>query len=219
MLPFPDTVDPAPLLYPLLAVRCRLLLRDCEPALIEEMRGVADGAGVSFDEIVFLNTWVAVADQTDPTELFRLKPGCATAAAGTLLAHNTDWPPGKDFPDVAALVTRLTADEVDVTLVNINQVSPRSLIVQGGAYGEHTITSVRVNGQETKVGDRLVAVDLAPGSGANRFASLPAEMPRGSPSGSPWGPSRISGAPRCRSRLFGLPHAPVLRSVGPADGS
>jgi hypothetical protein len=75
-------------------------------------------------------------------------------------------------PDVGVLVTRLTADEVDVTLVNINQLAPRSLIVQGGAYGEHTITTAHVNGKETKVADRLVAVDLAPGSGAKLTLQL-----------------------------------------------
>jgi hypothetical protein len=104
LLPIPDDVDPAPLLFPVLAVRCRLLLRECEPALLDELRGIADGAGVAFDEIVFLNTWMSVADQTDPTALFRLKPGCATATAGKWLAHNSDWPPQKDFPSVAALV-------------------------------------------------------------------------------------------------------------------
>lgn len=69
-------------------------------------------------------------------------------------------------PDVAALVTRLTADDAEVTLVNINQLTPRALIVQGGAYGEHTITTVATAGAETKVGGQRVAVKLAPGSGA-----------------------------------------------------
>ncbi|MBI2923173.1 MAG: neutral/alkaline non-lysosomal ceramidase N-terminal domain-containing protein [Planctomycetes bacterium] len=103
-LPLPDDVDPGPLLYPLVAVRARLLLRQCEPDLIAEMEGIAEGAGVSFDEIVFLNTWLAVADQTDPTALFRLKPGCATAAGGNFLGHNADWPPTRGFPDVGALL-------------------------------------------------------------------------------------------------------------------
>lgn len=119
MLPFPDSVDPAPLLYPLLSVRCRLLLRECEPALVEEMRGIADGAGVAFDEIVFLNTWVAVADQTDPTALFRLKPGCATAAAGKWFAHNADWPPQKDFPNVAALVVAIPKEGRAVAMMTL----------------------------------------------------------------------------------------------------
>jgi hypothetical protein len=68
-------------------------------------------------------------------------------------------------PDVSALVTRLTADEADVTLVNCNQVEARRLIVQGGAYGEHTITGVSTGGAETKVGGQRVAVRLAPGAG------------------------------------------------------
>lgn len=69
-------------------------------------------------------------------------------------------------PDVAALVTRLTADEADVTLVNIGQVSPRTLIVQGGGYGEHTITAVSAGKGETKIGGQRLAVKLAPGAGA-----------------------------------------------------
>jgi hypothetical protein len=69
-------------------------------------------------------------------------------------------------PDVAALVTRLTADEADVTLVNINQLTARSLLIQGGAYGEHTITAVSAGKAETKVDSRRVAVKLSPGSGA-----------------------------------------------------
>jgi hypothetical protein len=69
-------------------------------------------------------------------------------------------------PDVAALVTRLTADEADVTLVNVNQVTPRTLIVQGGAYGEHTITSITAGKAETKIGGQHVAVKLSPGAGA-----------------------------------------------------
>jgi len=107
MLPFPEDLDPAPLLFPLVAIRCRLLLRKCDPDLLTEMRGIADGAGVSFDEIVFLNTWLAVADQTDPTALFRMKPGCATLSAGAFLAHNTDWPAAKGFPDVAVLLVQI----------------------------------------------------------------------------------------------------------------
>jgi hypothetical protein len=67
-------------------------------------------------------------------------------------------------PDVAALVTRLTADEADVTLVNVNQLATRTLIVQGGAYGEHTIVSV-AGGGNTPVGSRLFAVRLGPGAG------------------------------------------------------
>jgi hypothetical protein len=65
--------------------------------------------------------------------------------------------------DVAALVTRLTADETDVTLVNVNQLNARELIVQGGAYGEHKI--VTANGENAADNSRHVRIKLAPGSG------------------------------------------------------
>src|SRR5256885_6522393 len=41
--------------------------------------------------------------------------------------------------DVAALVERLSKDEAVVTLVNVNQLQARTLVVQGGAYGEHQV--------------------------------------------------------------------------------
>jgi hypothetical protein len=65
--------------------------------------------------------------------------------------------------DVAALVTRLTDDETDVTLVNVNQLDSRDLIIQGGAYGEHDI--VHANGENVAGNTRHVRVTLAPGSG------------------------------------------------------
>ena len=43
-------------------------------------------------------------------------------------------------PDVAALVHELKDDAVTVTLVNLNQVEPRNLVVQAGAYAEHLFT-------------------------------------------------------------------------------
>jgi hypothetical protein len=67
--------------------------------------------------------------------------------------------------DVAALVERLTADEATLTLVNVNQLTPRTVVVQGGAYGEHQITSVALSAQETAVKGPHLAVTLAPGCG------------------------------------------------------
>lgn len=64
--------------------------------------------------------------------------------------------------DVAALVTRLTVDETDVTLVNVNQLDSRELIVQGGAYGEHDIVA---NGKDASGNSPHVRVKLAPGAG------------------------------------------------------
>jgi len=44
--------------------------------------------------------------------------------------------------DVAALVKRIEPDWIEVEVVNLNVTESRSLIVQGGAYGEHRIQSV-----------------------------------------------------------------------------
>jgi hypothetical protein len=61
------------------------------------------------------------------------------------------------------LVTRLTADETDVTLVNVNQLDSRELIVQGGAYAEHDI--VTANGEHALGNSPHVRVKIAPGAG------------------------------------------------------
>jgi hypothetical protein len=76
--------------------------------------------------------------------------------------------------DVAALVERMTADEAVVTLVNVNQVQPRHLIIQGGAYGEHEIVAI-AGGKQDRATEgrrdgetlgRRVTVKLDPGAGA-----------------------------------------------------
>jgi hypothetical protein len=80
-------------------------------------------------------------------------------------------------PDVAALVTRIAADGVDVTLVNVNQLQPRTLLIQGGAYGEHQLSGAGPGSQH-------ITVQLAPGAGQSltlpwkRFANQPTlELP------------------------------------------
>ena len=45
-------------------------------------------------------------------------------------------------PDVAALVDELSADKACIQLVNTNHSETRSLIVQAGAFGEHSFTDV-----------------------------------------------------------------------------
>jgi hypothetical protein len=69
--------------------------------------------------------------------------------------------------DVAALVTGMDADSVTVELVNLNQVVPRDVVVQGGAYAEHLITEVSSGDQSSPVGDSSFTVTLAPASGAS----------------------------------------------------
>jgi hypothetical protein len=68
--------------------------------------------------------------------------------------------------DVGALVEKLAADSVTVTLVNLNQVSARELVVQAGGYREHEFTSVDVGGSTQALNSGAVTVRLEPGAGA-----------------------------------------------------
>jgi hypothetical protein len=69
-------------------------------------------------------------------------------------------------PDVAALVDELTADRASVTLVNVNQIDPRRVIVQAGGYAEHRFTSVTVDSKTEPLDGPHITVELAPGAGA-----------------------------------------------------
>lgn len=81
--------------------------------------------------------------------------------------------------DVGALVSELTDTSTTVTLVNLNSTASRTIVVQGGAYAEHQIESVQVNGQTQAVNGRTFTVELKPGAGATvtlkmrRFANQP----------------------------------------------
>jgi hypothetical protein len=81
--------------------------------------------------------------------------------------------------DVASLVHSLSDDSVSVTLVNVNQVEARPVMVQAGAYGEHQFLEATVNGKNTPINDAVFLVRLAPGAGARielkqkRYANQP----------------------------------------------
>ena len=81
--------------------------------------------------------------------------------------------------DVAALVTGMTTTGTTLTLVNVNQVEARTVIVQGGGYGEHQIDTASTNGTTVDVNGRSFAVHLEPGAGAEvtltmtRYANQP----------------------------------------------
>lgn len=85
------------------------------------------------------------------------------------------------LPDgVAALVSRMTPEETDVTLVNVDQLHERVVVVQAGAYGEHEILDVaEAAGPATPINASSLRVKLAPGSGSrltlriNRYAHPP----------------------------------------------
>ena len=81
--------------------------------------------------------------------------------------------------DVAALVTGMARDETTVTIVNLNQIEFRTVILQAGSYGEHQFLSVVVEGEEVAIDDSFFRVRLGPGAGGTltismrRFANQP----------------------------------------------
>jgi len=81
--------------------------------------------------------------------------------------------------DVAALVSELTDTKTVVTLVNLSKTDSRSVIVQGGAYGEHQIVSVQQNGNAMPVNSAVFTVEIQPGCGQKlelemkRYANTP----------------------------------------------
>jgi hypothetical protein len=81
--------------------------------------------------------------------------------------------------DVGALVSELTDDRTVVTLVNLSTTTPRTVVVQGGGYGEHQILSAEFGGRTAPINAREFTVQLAPGAGATltlamkRYANPP----------------------------------------------
>jgi hypothetical protein len=67
--------------------------------------------------------------------------------------------------DVAALIFALTEAETVVTLVNLNKTEAPTVIVQGGAYGEHRIESVAIGPKTTSINSASLTVILDPGAG------------------------------------------------------
>ena len=68
--------------------------------------------------------------------------------------------------DVAALIDEMTADQVSVTLINVNQLESRRVIVQAGGYAEHRFTSVKLGNKSLPLDSPQLTIELAPGSGA-----------------------------------------------------
>lgn len=67
-------------------------IMNVEPAFIEEMRGIADGAGVSIDDIITLNarSEVVFAQTSGACTAFTITPE-ASANGHTLIGQNWDW--------------------------------------------------------------------------------------------------------------------------------
>ena len=75
--------------------------------------------------------------------------------------------------DVAALIERLTDDEVTLTLVNVNQIEPRTLVVQAGGYAEHQFLAVAAgDAPPRQVDGPSFQVRLAPGAGTRLVCKM-----------------------------------------------
>ena len=81
--------------------------------------------------------------------------------------------------DVAALVSELSDSRTTVTLINLSSSNARTVLVQGGGYGEHQLTSVTAGGTTTPIESPVLRVHLEPGCGQTlvvtmkRYANAP----------------------------------------------
>ncbi len=81
--------------------------------------------------------------------------------------------------DVAALIDRVTADGVAVTLVNTSPVESRTVLVQAGGYGEHQFVEMTTESKTTAFNGKHLTVRLEPGCGSRltlkmrRFVNAP----------------------------------------------
>ena len=68
--------------------------------------------------------------------------------------------------DVGALISELSDTGTVVTLVNLNEKEARTVVVQGGAYGEHRFESVEAGGRTQPLSANQFTLRLEPGAGA-----------------------------------------------------
>ena len=82
-------------------------------------------------------------------------------------------------PDVAALVTHLGAEQVDLILVNLNPAQPREVVVGAGSFAEHSFTTVRAGDENLAVDGGYFTARLGPGTqielraGMKRYCNQP----------------------------------------------
>lgn len=109
-----------------------------------------------------------------------LHPGRSGSALFCRLRYFDPETKRAGFPeDVAALIDEMTDERVSVTLVNVNQLQSRQVVVQAGGYAEHRFTAVQVGGQAIPLDSSSVTFELGPGAGAKlsftmkRFVNKP----------------------------------------------
>lgn len=96
---------------------------------------------------------------------------------GLVMAQVRHFDLGRGRPglpqNVAALVQDVTADGIDLTLVNTGG-RDREMLVQAGAYGEHEFTTVSADGTERRPESNVIEISLPSGT----HCSLSAELDR-----------------------------------------
>jgi hypothetical protein len=81
--------------------------------------------------------------------------------------------------DVAALVSELSDSRTVVTLINLSPSQRRTVVVQGGGYGEHQLLSVTMGSTTTVIDSPVLTVHLEAGCGQQlvlvmkRYANTP----------------------------------------------
>lgn len=94
-----------------------------------------------------------------------------------LLARFLYFDPERKRPgittDCAALVEAMTGDSATLVLVNTNATQDHTVLVQGGAYGEHQLLSVTPDGNSpVKINGAMFAVNLPAGTGQRMVVSM-----------------------------------------------
>jgi hypothetical protein len=91
-------------------------------------------------------------------------------------------------PDVAALVSDLGPEHVTVTLHNISPLAERRLLIQGGAFGEHALTSAQdvASGTFTEPQEGYLRVILPPGRSVTLRITMRRYARQPSYQGPPW---------------------------------
>lgn len=81
--------------------------------------------------------------------------------------------------DVAALVEKISGEDVTVILVNTNQIESRNVVIQAGGYAEHEIERISIGDKISEVNNSSCSIGIGPGCGARlkfkmkRYANLP----------------------------------------------
>ena len=87
------------LVIPLLVLAARGLQKHIPAEYLDEMEGIAEGAGVPYDSILLENTFLTLAEQASPEALLKLVPHCtnvvafgeATTLGQPMLVSTLDW--------------------------------------------------------------------------------------------------------------------------------